>query len=242
MAATAATLAVPALALVGGLAVACFVKVYGIVFLGVPRAEAHVARHEAGWSMLLPMLLLGVLCVGIGLLPGVVTRSLQRVTLSLLPVTGMAEGLPLPELVPTMMITISGVVLLVLIAIFALWYRRRLAESVTGTAATWGCGYQRPAARMQYSASSFAEMLTSLFAFVLKPVNHPPQGINGLFPPKSRFLSHVPETVLELVYIPVLIRLYGRFSGFRRLQSGILQQYVLYSLITLVLLLAASYF
>jgi hydrogenase-4 component B len=95
---------------------------------------------------------------------------------------------------------------------------------------------------MQYSASSFAEMLTSLFAFLLKPHNHQPKGITGLFPGKTRFFSHVPEAVLELVYIPALIRLYGRFSGIRRLQSGILQQYVLYSLVTLILLLAASYF
>ncbi|MEI7816259.1 MAG: proton-conducting transporter membrane subunit, partial [Desulfuromonadales bacterium] len=51
-AAVVVTLATPALALLGGLAVACFVKVYGIVFLGVPRSEAHSARHEAGWAML----------------------------------------------------------------------------------------------------------------------------------------------------------------------------------------------
>jgi hydrogenase-4 component B len=95
---------------------------------------------------------------------------------------------------------------------------------------------------MQYSASSFAETLTSLFAFVLKPHSHQPEGITGLFPRTAHFFSHVPEAVLEMVYIPALTRLYGRFSGFRKLQSGILQQYVLYTLVTLILLLAASYF
>jgi hydrogenase-4 component B len=140
------------------------------------------------------------------------------------------------------MITILGVALLVLILLLAVWYRRRLAGSVSSETVTWGCGYQRPAPRMQYSASSFAEMLTSLFAFVLKPHSHRPEGISGLFPRESHFFSHVPEAVLELLYIPALTRLYGRFSGFRRLQSGILQQYVLYSLVTLIVLLAASYF
>ena len=52
----------------------------------------------------------------------------------------------------------------------------------------------------------------------------------------------MPEAVLELVYIPVLKDLYQRTSGIRRLQSGILQQYVLYSLVTLIVLLAVSYF
>ena len=240
--AAAAALAAPALALVGGLAVACFVKVYGIVFLGVPRTESHTARHEAGWQMLLPMLLLGLLCLAIGLAPEVVVKPLQLVSMSILPGVARTVGLPLKELLPTTMITLLGVVLLVLIALIAVWYRHLLAGGVTSKTVTWGCGYQRPAPRMQYSASSFAEMLTSLFTFVLKPHRHLPDEISGLFPHKSRFFSHVPEAVLELVYIPALIRLSARFSGFRRLQSGILQQYVLYSLVTLILLLAASYF
>ena len=63
IAAAAVALAAPALAMVGGLAVACFVKVYGIIFLGVPRSEDHAGGHEAGWQMLLPMsLLAAVMC------------------------------------------------------------------------------------------------------------------------------------------------------------------------------------
>ena len=240
-AAAAAALAAPALALVGGLAVACFVKVYGIIFLGVPRCEAHAARHEAGWPMLLPMLLLGLLCLAIGLAPGALTGPLQLVSLTVLPGLVGTAGLPLQELVPTSMITLSGVALLALISVLLLWYRRRLAVGSCSETVTWGCGYQRPAPRMQYSASSFAGMLTSLFAFVLKPLSHRSGTIAGLFPDKAGFSSHVPEAVLELLYIPALKRLYQRFSGIRKLQSGILQQYVLYTLITLILLLVASY-
>ena len=240
--AAASALAAPALALVGGLAVACFVKVYGIVFLGSPRTEEHTAKHEAGWQMLVPMLLLGALCIAIGLAPGAVAGPLQRTSLTVLPAAVRTAGLPLQQLVPMTMITLSGAVLLILIAALAFWYRRRVSEKPCSETVTWGCGYQRPTPRMQYSASSFAEMLTSLFAFVLKPHSHRPERIKGLFPGRTRFFSHVPEAVLELLYIPALISLYHRFSGVRKLQSGILQQYVLYSLVTLILLLAASYF
>ena len=240
-AAAAAALAAPALALVGGLAVACFVKVYGIVFLGSPRSESHRAKHEAGWQMLLPMLLLALLCVAIGLAPGLVAGHLQRTSLTVLPLLANTAGLPLQELVPMTMITLSGVLLLALIAVFAFWYRRKLKLAPCGKAGTWGCGYQRPAPRMQYSASSFAEMLISLFAFVLRPQNHRPDKSTGIFPGSSSFYSHVPEAVLELVYIPLLKRMYQRLSGIRRLQGGILQQYVLYSLVTLIVLLLASY-
>jgi hydrogenase-4 component B len=237
-----AALATPALALVGGLAVACFVKVFGVVFLGEPRSDKFRAHHEAGWQMLLPMALLGTLCVVIGLAPGIITATLQKTSLSVLPLVVATAGFPLGELAPLSMITVTGVLLLFLIAALAVWYRRRLRASACGETVTWGCGYQRPAPRMQYSASSFAEMLTSLFAFVLKPQAHRPERMRGLFPGPARFSSHIPEAVLELVYIPALWSLYGRFAAVRRLQSGILQQYVLYSLITLIVLLAASYF
>ena len=144
------------------------------------------------------------------------------------------------ELVPLSLLTVMGVTLLVLVGLLFLWYRYRLAAAPVGEADTWGCGYQRPAPRMQYTASSFAQMLTGLYAFVLKPQVHKPD-IAGIFPPHAGFHSHVPESVLELVYIPALERLYERFHPIRKLQSGILQQYVLYSLVTLIVLLLCDY-
>ena len=71
------------LALIGGLAVACFTKAFGIVFLGEPRSEHVSHAHEAGWTMRLPMLVLAAGCVLIGLLAPVVVGSLQAVLASL---------------------------------------------------------------------------------------------------------------------------------------------------------------
>ena len=241
IAAAAAALAAPALALVGGLAVACFVKVYGIVFLGVPRSDEHAARHEAGWQMLLPMTLLALLCVVIGLAPALFEGLLERASLIAVPSVLAGGGQPLAELVPLPMLTIMGGTLLALLALLFLWYRYRLHAAPVGETVTWGCGYQRPMARIQYSASSFAQMLTGLFSFVLKPQVHKP-AVVGIFPRRAAFHSHVPESVLELVYIPALERLYERFIPIRRLQNGVLQQYVLYMLITLLVLLMSDYF
>jgi len=61
-------LAAPSLALIGGLAVACFIKVYGIAFLGMPRTPEAAAAHEAGWAMRGPMMLLAGICGFIGML------------------------------------------------------------------------------------------------------------------------------------------------------------------------------
>ena len=54
------------LALIGGLAAACFTKAFGIVFLGEPRSEHAAHAHEAGLAMRLPMILLAGSCVLIG--------------------------------------------------------------------------------------------------------------------------------------------------------------------------------
>jgi hydrogenase-4 component B len=240
VAAAATALAATALALVGGLAVACFVKVYGIVFLGAPRTGGHAAGHEAGWLMLLPMTILALLCAAVGLAPGLLAGLLQRASLAALPAQLSGGAQPLSALAPLSMLTFLGVALLTLLALLTLWYRRRLTAAPLGETVTWGCGYQRPTPRMQYSASSFAQMLTGLYAFVLRPQVDKPD-IAGIFPRRSSFHSHVPEAVLELVYIPALERLYQRFVPIRKLQSGILQQYILYTLITLIVLLLSDY-
>jgi len=58
----AAALSAAGLALIGALAVACFVKVFSAVFLGVPRSEATARAHEANWKMTAPMGVLALLC------------------------------------------------------------------------------------------------------------------------------------------------------------------------------------
>jgi hydrogenase-4 component B len=240
IAAAVAALSAPALAMVGGLAVACFVKVYGMVFLGVPRSDEHAGGHEAGWQMLLPMGLLALLCAVVGLGPGLFGNVLQVASLAALP-AALSGGAPLlGDMVPFSLLTAMGGTLLVLLVLLLFWYRKRLSAEPAGETATWGCGYLRPLARMQYTASSFAQMLTWLYAFALRPETHKPH-ISGVFPPTAGFRSHVPEAVLELVYIPGLKRLHERTASIRKLQSGILQQYVLYTLVTLIVLLLCDY-
>ena len=56
------------LALIGGLAAACFTKAFGIVFLGQPRSEQAEHAHEVGLAMVLPGFVLAAGCVLIGLL------------------------------------------------------------------------------------------------------------------------------------------------------------------------------
>ena len=228
-------LAAPSLALVGALAVACFVKVYGIVFLGTPRCQAAETAREAGWRMHGPMIMLAVLCVVGGVFPQLVAKLLQRAIYNWN--CSLASGTStIPASAPLGWITVMGLILLLLGTSLAAVLYRRFKLSSGSDSMTWSCGYLRPSARMQYSASSFAEMLVNLFAVALQPTREKPV-ISGPFPKTSRFASHVPEAVLELIIVPFFMAVDARFSVIRRLQHGQLHLYILYVFITLCMLL-----
>ena len=228
-------LAIPALAMIGGLALACFVKVFGAAFLGMPRTAAAAHGHEAGWSMLAPMGLLAGFCLAIGVFPAAAARLLEPAIRPWLP-AGTGAG-SLPPLVPYSAVTLLATLLGAVLLLLALIFRKRLRAAGAGTSGTWDCGYAAPSASMQYSSSSFAEILVKLFAPLLRTRAHLP-ALRELFPRGGSFASHVPEVVLELVMIPLFQAADQRFSAIRRLQQGQLHLYILYVFVTLLLLLA----
>jgi hydrogenase-4 component B len=230
-------IAAPALALIGGLAVACFVKVVGVVFLGASRSPLPVTIHEATWAMRLPMMILSLVCLVIGIAPVAVAPLLDSAVNAWLP--HGTKTASVASTAPLAWISILAAALLTVTIGVMFWYRGRLKRTTCATAATWGCGYLEPNNRMQYSASSFADTLVNFFAGVLRPERHSPH-ITGPFPAKPNFETHVPEAVLERIYLPLLARIYQKFLPIRRLQHGQLHLYILYTFITLILLIIFS--
>lgn len=225
----------PALALIGALAVACFVKVFGIVFLGEPREPLH-HPHEAPRTMRWPMITLASVCIVIGIGALMLPPLLDPLTATLLP-----SSLPLSHEAPLEMVSAGAVTLTLLVVALFVTYQIRAARLPEDRGPTWGCGYLAPSPRMQYTASSFAQLLVTLFSGILRTSIHLPR-IRQVLPEQSRFSSHVPEAVLDLVVEPALERLNERMVPIRRLQSGLLQQYVLYILITIMAIFAIGLF
>lgn len=230
-----AAFAAPALALVGALAVACFVKVYGAVFLGAARSEHARHGHEAGPAMIGSMAGLGACCAFIGIAPLVVTPLLQR---GIDEWVGGPNGAAseLADLAPLMWISISAGVLIALVGLTWCVLRWRMWAGGSTTSLTWDCGYAAPSSRMQYTSSSFAQMLVGLFRWALWPVVDAPR-IRELFPVTPQFRSHTPDPVLDRIVLPFVGGLYRVFYVFRYLQQGNIQAYLLYILIVLVILL-----
>ncbi|MBI2061699.1 MAG: hydrogenase [Nitrospirae bacterium] len=224
------------LALIGGLACACFTKAFGIVFLGSPRSTHAERAHEVGPWMRVPMFILAGLCVAIGLAAPYALQWVVPVVGQFIP--AMDGGLPGLEELSTIARSLSiGVAVLVGMAGVVAVVRNRLlrGRSVKQTV-TWDCGYARPAARMQYTASSFAQPLTDLFGRVLRTRKHA-INVDGYFPRSARYATETPDAASEEFFAPAFRAAELLFARFKSFQHGRLQLYVLYLAATLFVLL-----
>ena len=151
-------LAAPALAFIGGLAMACFVKVYGVAFLGLPRSESAAGAHESGWWMRAPMLLLVLICLIIGICPPVVAPMLDAAIASWQPSLSLG-GSRLEDVAPLWWLSLLATILLASPSAWVLAgapsFRRPSCGGPTGD-----CGYLNPA-RGCSTRLLLAEMLVS---------------------------------------------------------------------------------
>jgi hydrogenase-4 component B len=232
-----AVLAAPALALIGGLALACFVKVYGIAFLGEPRTAAAAEAKESGACVIIAMAPLAIACVVIGIAPTLVMPFLEQAVALWAPGTG-GEALSLTS-GPMSLVSLYAAILLVLTVIWLFWLIRRTRKARRDVG-TWGCGYTFPSSRMQYTASSFADGLVGLFRFGLF-TDQSDTGISKLFPESGHFHSHTPDGVLDRVLLPTFRRAGQTFVWIRaHIQNGIISFYLMCVALTVVVLLLVS--
>jgi NADH:ubiquinone oxidoreductase subunit 5 (subunit L)/multisubunit Na+/H+ antiporter MnhA subunit len=259
-------LVVGGLALIGGLAIACFTKAAGIAFLGEPRSNEASRVREAGFTMRWPMIGLAGLCVLIGLTaplwpivlqpavavvaPEQMHANLQAGPLCPLLSSREARTSPLWEtlattispkdgrlsLGPLMHIMFGSYIVLGLVVFLVSLRRGLLANRRVEQAETWGCGYVAPTPRVQYTGSSFVQPLALLFRLFLQPRDEA-QPPHGLFPTHAKLHTHTPDLFRRFIYEPVFAMTGWIASQLHRLQEGHIQVYVLYIALTILVLL-----
>ena len=226
-----------AMGLIGGLAAACFAKAFGVVFLGSPRSSEAEHAHEVAWPMLAAMAILALLCIAIGFAGPVVVPALAAIVAE-------ASGVPAAQIGATLApvsaaFEISTILFLGLLAVTAalwIWRGWRLARAGVRRAPVWGCGFRHPTARMQYTASSFAQPLVSQFRLLIanREVLVAP---SGYFPTEAAFASDSGDPFLRLLFAPTF-RWFGRLAArLNVIQHGHIHVYVLYVAATLIVLL-----
>jgi len=230
-----AAFAAPALALIGALAVACFVKVFGIAFLGSARSEPAGRAYESPATMTGPLIVLAGCCLFIGLAPLVAVLAMEPAVTVWAP--ELAGSLPsLTELAPLGWLTVMAMILVAAFLLGGTILWKRLSSKPIEEGPTWSCGYAAPRPRMQYTSSSFAQMLVGLFGWALRPKTHRPAEL-PLFPQPTHFHSEVNDPALDDAVLPACRGGARLLSWCRVFQQGSTQTYLLYIFITLFALL-----
>ena len=227
-------LAIVSLAVIGGLALACFTKVVGVVFQGEPRSQSARDVNEKGPAMLVPMVILAGACAVIGIYPGafmfmavkgVAALGLDYGRIPMEPFARMSANITLGA-------TVFLAAMLLLLALRRILYQKK----PIGRGGTWGCGFTRPTTRMQYTGSSYAASILEFF----KPAapleeTHPP--VSGLFPKATHYHSQVHD-IIELHLDRMVVRpVLWLFDKLRWIQHGDIHLYIGYILLAIVVLL-----
>ncbi len=223
------------LALSAALAAACFVKAFGVTFLGRARTPAAAQAQETDSNSLAAMYFLAALCLVTGILPGFFIDALNPVTNSLIGV-GMPHqaGVEWLSIVPIAesrssyngLLVFLFVVMSGSLAAFAI---HRLASDKLRRAPAWDCGYPDPSPATQYTASSFAQPIRRVYGttvFRAREIGEmPPPG--SLAP--ARLTVDLHDLIWDAAYAPI-----ARFIGYAADRLNILQFLTIRRYLTLV--------
>ena len=225
------------LAFVGTMAILCFTKAYSTIFLGASRNEIS-AREECSPSMIVPMTVLSVFILIIGIFPESIFKNIiMQPVLSLIDIEHHIKVFHPAEPV-LMTVSVCTTALLVLLLIFLL-LKSKLAKGKITLQNTWGCGYNRPNNRMQYTGSSYVSPFLSMLKPLFKKIFDIKKPKN-LFPNEGHFSLKIEDIEEAYILHPVLKFDEWFLSKFEKLQNGNLQTYIKYGLIFLAFAIIGS--
>ncbi len=225
-------LAIAALAMVGTMAMLCFTKASGIMFLGNPRSEEVYERvnGDSPKSMLIPMTVLGFLTFFIGVFPQYFISGV------LAPASMFVRSFNPAAFISVVKLTndISWFFLIFIAVVAALSITRIIVNKRSTVHTTWGCGYNRPNNHMQYTASSYANLFISTLKPLFKRVSHIKKP-KDLFPKEAYYELEIEDIEEAYIVKPIIAWDEKLLTKFERIQNGNIQQYILFGLIFLIL-------
>jgi formate hydrogenlyase subunit 3/multisubunit Na+/H+ antiporter MnhD subunit len=235
------------LALSAALAAACFVKAYGVTFLGRPRTPVAEAAEETDFFSLAAMMLLAALCLVAGILPGLFIDALAPVNtaligahmppqlgaqwLAIIPITASRSSYD--GLLVFLFMVMSGTLAATAI--------HRLASDRLRRAPAWDCGYPDASPATQYTAMSFAQPIRRVFGTTVfrarELAEMPPPGDTR----PARLTVEMRDLIWDTIYAPLAAGIGMTADRLNRLQFLSIRQFlslVFGALIILLLVLA----
>ena len=224
--------AIAGLAMVGTMAILCFTKASGITFLGNPRSEnAMNVQGDVSRVMIIPMGILAFLTFFIGMYPQYFIGAV------LVPVFMFIKNeavMPVFNSVMELVSVLSWYFFIFLIMVLVLFALRAVLNRKTQIHNTWGCGYDRANNHMQYTASSYADLFISTLKPLFKRVTHIKKP-KELFPKEAYYELEIEDIEEAYIVKPLVMWDEKLLAKFERIQSGNIQQYILFGLIFLIL-------
>jgi hydrogenase-4 component B len=235
------------LALAAALAAACFVKAYGVAFLGRPRGPTAETAGEVDRYSLAAMFILAALCLLAGILPGLVIDALSPITIEILggrmPIQANEPWLSIAPIAESRS-SYNGLLVMVFITIsasLAVFFIHRFASHALRRGPAWGCGFSDPTPAAQYSGGSFAQPIRRVFGtLVFHARDHVEMPAPGDIRP-ARLRIELHDLVWEGMYQPIVGAVGLSADRLNRLQFLTIRRYlslVFATLVTLLLVLA----
>ncbi|MCF7971447.1 MAG: hydrogenase 4 subunit B [Methylococcaceae bacterium] len=235
-----------ALALTAALAAACFVKLFGVMFLGLPRSR-HAAKAEETQDkgMLFSLSLLAGLCFLFGIFPGLMIDLLGNVAQPLI-----GHGLPNATAAGWLWLTpvaaekasYSAPIVLLLVVIaggISYHYLRRDPAVALRESDTWDCGFGGITPRMQYTCSAFTMPFRRIFAkvWMIDETIEKQPGAMPLQVTDIHYQLHIEDHSWPKLYQPIERSVNRIARSVSRMQTGNIRVYLSYSFFTLIFLL-----
>jgi formate hydrogenlyase subunit 3/multisubunit Na+/H+ antiporter MnhD subunit len=231
------------LALSAALAAACFVKAFGVSFLGRARTPAAARARETDRFSLAAMFLFAALCLIAGILPGFFIDALAPVVEALvggrMPIQSGVEWLSIVPIAESRS-SYNGLLVFVFMVVsgaLAAWAIHRLASDKLRRAAPWDCGYPDASPATQYTASSFAQPIRRVFGTLVflarERVDMPPPGDGR----PARITVELHDLVWDTLYAPVAGAVGFAADRLNHLQFLTIRQFLSLVFAALVLLL-----
>ena len=235
------------LALSAALAAACFVKAFGVTFLGRARTPAAVNAREVDRYSLAAMFVFAALCLLAGVLPGVVIDGLAPVVQGLTGARMPTQlGVAWLSIVPieSARSSYNGLLVFLFIAASA-WLAvlviHRFASHALRRGPAWDCGFPDPRPQTQYTGGSFAQPIRRVFGAVVfrshETVTMPPPGDVGA----ARIEKHISDPIWDVFYAPIAGVVWRASEVLNHLQFLTIRRYlgfVFGALVFLLLVLA----
>ena len=219
-----------ALSIIGGLALACFVKVFGISFLGKPRHIELLHVKESSWSMLFPMAFLAIICFILGVFPFILEELLTRVALLFNhhPMNIKLETMTHLSYAYSWFFTVFALIAGILFYTFK--------DKIKMNIDTWACAFSYGTPKIQYTPSSLAEMIMGLFSWTLKS-KQSEFSFKGIFVKKYQYYLQQNDKIIY--FLTKIAHAFLLFASKVRtlIHNGYMGIYVLYIFTALIIML-----